>query len=315
MSEREYGISEFIQDGIEYATKQMYTSIPGVVVTVRSSLHQMTVDVQPMVSFVTDDDEAVDRPVILNVPIHFPTSKKAGMTFPVKPGDPVLLVYSMRNMDSWKRGEGTQSAIPNDKRKFDVRDCVAIPGVMPFSQSPNDPGKHTHPHDSEDTVMYSNLGDANEVEVRLKPDGNLIIHAPTKVTVYTKDAEVNVDNSTVVNTKTATVNADESVEVNTTTSTVNSSASVTVTSPQSTFVGNLTVTGLFTFLNGMMGFGGTFGTSKINGNVELETGNLLVDSGNVQFAGGSLTHNGVNVGSSHVHSGVQAGSNNSGGPH
>jgi len=233
----------------------------------------------------------------------------------VKPGDPVLLVYSMRNMDSWKRGEGTQSAIPNDKRKFDVRDCVAIPGVMPFSQSPNDPGKHTHPHDSEDTVMYSNLGDANEVEVRLKPDGNLIIHAPTKVTVYTKDAEVNVDNSTVVNTKTATVNADESVEVNTTTSTVNSSASVTVTSPQSTFVGNLTVTGLFTFLNGMMGFGGTFGTSKINGNVELETGNLLVDSGNVQFAGGSLTHNGVNVGSSHVHSGVQAGSNNSGGPH
>ncbi len=310
----EYGLSEFIQDGVEFATKQMNTAIPGVVVTVRQSLHQMTVDVQPTVSFVTDDDEAVDRPVVLNVPIHFPTSKKSGMTFPVEPGDPVLLVYSMRNMDSWKRGQGAESAIPTDKRKFDRRDCVAIPGVMPFSQSPNDPAKHTHDHDSKDTVMYSNLGDGNEVEVRLKPDGNLIIHAPVKVTVYTKDAEVNADNSTTVNTQTATVNADTSVEVNTSTATVNASSNVLVNSPDSVFTGNVTVTGLLTWLNGMMGFGGTFGSSKINGNIELETGNLSVDSGNVAFAGGALTHNGVNVGSTHIHSGVTSGGSNSGGP-
>lgn len=310
----EYGLSEFVQDGIEYHTRQMNTAIPGVVVTVRQSLHQMTVDVQPMVSFMTEDGESIDRPVVLNVPIHFPTSKKSGMTFPVEPGDPVMLVYSMRNMDSWKRQDGTQSAIPADNRKFDKKDCVAIPGVFPFSQSPNDPGKHTHSHDSKDTVMYSNLGDGNEVEVRLKPDGNLIIHAPVKVTVYTADAEVNVDNSTVVNTKTATVNADTSVEVNTATATVNATSSTTVTSPQSTFIGNLTVTGLFTYLNGLMGYGGTFGSSRINGDIKLETGDLEVQAGDVAFAGGSLTHNGVNVGSTHVHGGVVSGGSSTGGP-
>lgn len=296
----EYGLSEFIQDGVEYATKQMYTSIPGVVVTVRSSLHQMTVDVQPMVSFMTEDGESVDRPVVLNVPIHFPTSKKSGMTFPVEPGDPVMLVYSMRNMDSWKRQNGTTSAIPTDNRKFDKKDCVAIPGVFPFSESPNDPGKHTHPHDSKDTVMYSNLGDGNEVEVRLKPDGNLIIHAPVKVTVHTKDAEVNVENSTVVNTNTATVNADSMVTVN---------------SPQSTFTGNVNVQGLLTYENGLLGFGGTFGSSRINGDIVLETGDLEVQSGDGKFTGGVLTHNGVNVGSTHVHEGVEVGPNNTGVPH
>lgn len=311
----EYGLSEFVQDGIEYHTRQMHTSMPGVVVTVRQSLHQMTVDVQPMVSFMTEDGESVDRPVVLNVPIHFPTSKKSGMTFPVEPGDPVMLVYSMRNMDSWKRQDGTQSAIPTDNRKFDKKDCIAIPGVFPFSQSPNDPGKHSYDHDSKDTVMYSNLGDGNEVEVRLKPDGNLIIHAPVKVTVYTKDAEVNVDNSTIVNTKTATVNADSDVTVNTQTAEVNATTALTVTSPQSTFIGNLTVTGLFTWLNGMLGFGGSFGSSKINGNIELQTGNLSVDSGNVAFAGGALTHNGVNVGSTHVHGGIVEGDDNSLVPH
>lgn len=311
---QEYGLSEFIQDGIEYYTRQMYTSIPGVIVTVRQSLHEMTVDVQPMVSYVTEDGESVDRPVVLNVPIKFPTSKKSGMTFPVEPGDPVLLVYSMRNTDSWKRQDGVQSAIPTDNRKFDKKDCFALPGVFPFSQSPNNPAKHTHPHDSKDTVMYSNLGNGNEVEVRLKPDGNLIINAPVKVTVNTKDAEVNADNSTTVNTQTATVNADTSVEVNTTTANVTASSSVTVTSPQSTFMGNLTVTGLFTFMNGMMGFGGTFGKSKINGNIELESGDLDVLNGDVSFNGGSLTHNGINVGSTHVHGGIVIGGDKSQGP-
>lgn len=310
----EYGISEFMQDGIEYYTRQIHTAIPGVVVTVRQSLHQMTVDVQPMVSFMTEDGESIDRPVVLNVPIHFPTSKKSGMTFPVEPGDPVMLIYSMRNMDSWKRQNGTQSAIPTDNRKFDKKDCIAIPGVFPFSQSPNDPAKHSHEHDSKDTVMYSNLGDSNEVEVRLKPDGNLIIHAPVKVTVYTADAEVNVDNSTVVNTNTATVNADSSVEVNTATATVNATATTTVTCPQSTFIGNLTVTGLFTYLAGMTGYGGVSGSTRINGNITLETGDLEVQSGDVAFAGGALTHNGINVGSAHTHSGVVVGGDNTGGP-
>jgi phage baseplate assembly protein gpV len=89
---------------------------------------------------------------------------------------------------------------------------------------------------------------------------------------------------------------------------------VTVNSPLSTFNGAVTVTGLLTWLNGMMGYGGAFGSSKINGNIILETGDLEVESGNVAFAGGSLTHNGTNVGDSHVHSGIVIGGDLSQGP-
>lgn len=309
---REYSLSEYVQDGIDYSLSQIQTAMPGVVVTVRQSLHEMTVDVQPMVSFMTEDDEPMERPVVLNVPIHFPTSRKSGMTFPVEPGDPVLLVYSMRNLDTWKRGQGTESAIPTDKRKFDKRDCIAIPGVFPFTEAPNAPAKHTHAHDSKDTVMYSNLGDGNEVEVRLKPDGNLIINAPVKVTVYTVDAEVNADSSVVVNTNTATVNADASADINTAVATINA--------PNTFVTGNLFVTGLISGANGLAILPGING-SRVRGDlimeqgdIEMQSGNLDVLSGAVSFNGPSVTHNGKNIGATHVHTGVESGGDNSGVP-
>lgn len=309
---REYGLTEYMQDGVEYFLRQVNTAMPGVVVTVRQSLHEMTVDVQPMVSFMTEDEEAVDRPVVLNVPIHFPTSKKSGMSFPVEPGDPVLLVYSMRNTDTWKRGNGEESAIPTDNRKFDRRDCFAIPGVFPFSQSPNAPSKHTHPHDSKDTVMYSNLGDANEVEVRLKPDGNLIINAPVKVTVNTVDAEVNADNSVVVNTQTAEVNADGSATINTNVATINA--------PNTFVTGNLFVTGLISGANGLAILPGING-SRVRGDlimeqgdIEMQNGDLDVQAGAVTFNGPSVTHNGKNIGDTHLHTNVESGGDISGPP-
>lgn len=309
---REYGLTEYIQDGVDYFLSQMNTALPGVVVTVRQSLHEMTVDVQPMVSFVTEDGEAVDRPVVLNVPIHFPTSRKSGMSFPVEPGDPVLLVYSMRNTDTWKRGQGTSSAIPTDKRKFDRRDCFAIPGFFPMAEAPNAPPKHTHPHDSKDTVLYSNLGDGNEVEVRLKPDGNLIINAPVKVTVNTVDAVVNADNSVEVNTNTAVVNADTSADINTATATINA--------PNTYVTGNLFVTGLISGANGLAilpGVNGSVVTGDLimqSGDIEMRNGDLDVQSGDVTFAGGVLTHNGKNVGDTHKHTGVQTGGDVTGNP-
>lgn len=49
------------------------------------------------------------------------------------------------------------------------------------------------------------------------------------------------------------------------------------------------------------------------GNIEF-TGNVITSGGNVAMSGGTLTHNGKNIGSTHTHSGVQPGSGNSGGP-
>ncbi|MEN3753726.1 Gp138 family membrane-puncturing spike protein [Mangrovibacter sp. SLW1] len=71
-----------------------------------------------------------------------------------------------------------------------------------------------------------------------------------------------------------------------------------VTTPLATFSDKVTVTGLFTFLGGLIG-------STVNGTAATITGAI-------NFIG-SLTSNGKNISDTHTHSRVQSGSNDSGG--
>lgn len=72
---------------------------------------------------------------------------------------------------------------------------------------------------------------------------------------------------------------------------------LTVDSPQSTFTGAVTVQGPLAYQSGMSGSGG--GASI---------------AGPLAVSGGSVSHDGVNIGSSHTHSGVRAGGDTSGAP-
>ena len=69
---------------------------------------------------------------------------------------------------------------------------------------------------------------------------------------------------------------------------------LTVESPQSTFTGNVSIGGGLS----VMGAGSGGGTSRIQGNFQIE--------------GASLTHNGINISSTHTHPDAHGGS--TGGP-
>jgi phage baseplate assembly protein V len=73
---------------------------------------------------------------------------------------------------------------------------------------------------------------------------------------------------------------------------------LTVDAAQSTFTGAVTVQGAFTYQAGMTGSGGS------GANI----------AGPVAVTGGTVTHNGKNIGSTHTHSGVQAGGSTTGVP-
>lgn len=75
--------------------------------------------------------------------------------------------------------------------------------------------------------------------------------------------------------------------------TVQGAERVVLDTPEAECTGNLTVAGNFTM-------GGSGSTATITGNVAIN--------------GGSLTHNGKNVGSTHTHSGVQSGGSSTGEP-
>lgn len=198
-------LQELLVSSVDYSLSNIYTSIPGVIVTIKN-MGQLCVDVQPTVNVRTQDGEdSTPRPPILNVPYQQPISRQGGLTFPVAVGDPVWLNFSMRGLEVWKRGDGNPGA-PADMRTFDPRDCVATP-AYPFGMSPNQPNKRSLSHSPSDVVLVHNIGSGSEVEVRLKPNGDLIINSPTKVTVNCTDAEVNASSSTTVNTSDFTVNS------------------------------------------------------------------------------------------------------------
>lgn len=123
----------------------------------------------------------------------------------------------------------------------------------------------------------------------------------------TKDAEhvtfpdgSTVEYNSASNTLNVTVAGAGKVIVNCKEATINAETSVTLNTPQTTCKGKLTVEGLLTYLNGMNGSTSSGASASI--------------SGNVDFTGSSLTHNGKSIGSSHTHTGVQPGGGTSGPP-
>ena len=106
---RDPSLEEVLESSFSYQMGGIHTAIPGIIVNIRDGLVNSYVDVQPTVNMVSEDDDPIPRSVVLNVPLIFPVSKTGGITFNVDVGDSVLLVYSMRGLDTWKRGDGNRS--------------------------------------------------------------------------------------------------------------------------------------------------------------------------------------------------------------
>ena len=202
-------LEELMNASFDYQTNNMYTALPGIVVSVRDNLNTLSVDVQPTVNIRNKDNTIKERPVVLNVPVQMPSSRTAAITYPVNVGDPVLLVYTMRGIDTWKRGKGTNTT-PSDFRKFDKRDCIAIPGIWPFSESINNPQVRVWQHDTGDVVVVNNIGSV-ENEVRLKKNGDVVINTNQNVEVNCNNAVVNAQNEIELNATSASFNINETV--------------------------------------------------------------------------------------------------------
>lgn len=92
-----------------------------------------TADVKPLLkdAFVEEDGtRAIESlPVVTNVPVVFPGAGGFRLTFPVRAGDTVLLVFADRSLDAWLAQGGEAS--PSDDRRHNLSDAVAIPGLHP----------------------------------------------------------------------------------------------------------------------------------------------------------------------------------------
>lgn len=131
--------AQFLNDGEEafrlaFDGRQasLWTAMPGIVKAV--DFVKMTLSVQPAIQGQIIDEngqkQSVNLPLLVDVPITFPSAGGFVLTLPIAINDEVLVIFASRCIDAWWQSSGIQR--PMEARMHDLSDGFAIPG--PSSQ-------------------------------------------------------------------------------------------------------------------------------------------------------------------------------------
>lgn len=116
--------SEIFKSSVDSLISNIHTSLPAVVISYDPQSNKATVKPALRRNYSTG---VVELPILENVPVLFPSNIK----FPVLENDYVLLIFCERSIDLWLEVGG--EVTPDDTRKYDLSDAIAIPGLQPFS--------------------------------------------------------------------------------------------------------------------------------------------------------------------------------------
>lgn len=119
---------EAFRIAFEGKQSQMWTACPGIVTAV--DFTNMVLSIQPAIKGVIEDENGaktyVALPLLINVPIVYPSAGGFTITFPIAVDDEVLVIFASRCIDSWWQSSGIQK--PMEARMHDLSDGFAIPG-------------------------------------------------------------------------------------------------------------------------------------------------------------------------------------------
>ena len=162
---------ESLRMALESYASQLWTALPASVVSV--NLEAQTVSVQPTIQGSVADPAGnvrlVNLPLLVDVPLVWPKAGGFALTFPVAPGDEVLVVFACRCIDSWWQSGGIGA--PAEARMHDLSDGFAI--LAPTSQ----PKKLANV--SASNVQLRNY--AGNTLVEITPDGKANITGASEI--------------------------------------------------------------------------------------------------------------------------------------
>jgi len=151
----------------------MWTALPCIVQSV--DLSAMTIEAQPTIQgTVFNEDgstQSVNLPLLVDVPIVFPSAGGFTITLPIKVDDEVLVVFASRCIDAWWQSGGVQR--PMEARMHDLSDGFAIPG--PKSQPKKISGI------SSTGAQIRN--DAGTTYIEIAADGKIKLVSPSEIDV------------------------------------------------------------------------------------------------------------------------------------
>lgn len=145
-------LTRLLQENFEYSMTNVHTAFPGAVV--RYDAGTRRADIQPSVKRKLPSGKYADFPIVPDVPVLFPGTKKYTVHFPLEKDDEVLCVVMERGTDKW-RDTGGAGVEETDPRRFNLMDCVAIPGLQPVK-------------------FIAGEGEGFSIVHKAKPDGDLI---------------------------------------------------------------------------------------------------------------------------------------------
>lgn len=122
-------LAQVLEVIIDQRLEGVHTAMPGSVESYDAT--RQTADVRLLLKARTtiETGDVIDEslPVAVNVPVVFPGAGGFRLTFPVKPGDGVLVVFAEASIDRWQARGGEQAT--DDVRRFHLADAIAIPGL------------------------------------------------------------------------------------------------------------------------------------------------------------------------------------------
>ena len=163
-----------IRENIDYHLTNVHTSFPGVVVKYDAATRRA--DIQPSLKRRLPDGKFADFPILPDIPIHFPGTKKYTIHIMLEKGDEVAVFVTERSTDVW-RDKGMNGIEDNDPRRFNLQDCFAMPGCQPVEFIPvTDAGLNIiHKTNFNGDFISSLTMDDDKIELKYKEKSDVLM--------------------------------------------------------------------------------------------------------------------------------------------
>lgn len=171
-------LTDAVRGSVQYHMTGIHTAMPATFINFDESDRSATV--QPSINKNYMDGTTARLPVIHKVPVMFPFGGGSSVTFPINPGDYCLLIICERSLEEWKRLGIDEK--PIDRRKFNLSDAVAIPGLVPFTET-------MQPIGSNFSIRY---GDSS---ITITQSGEIQINSGNQIVSVTAGGDVNISSS------------------------------------------------------------------------------------------------------------------------
>jgi len=167
-------LTDFMREFLDYYFAQVHTDLPGVVVAYDHNKRRATV--QPSLKRRAGNKEYINFPLLIDVPVLFPATKRYLIHIPLEENDEVAVFFSERALEEWKN-IGQDDIEDPDPRRYSLSDAYCIPGLqaIEFIDVPEKGLVIKHKEKWDGDFISHILMDDEQIEVKYKEKAHILI--------------------------------------------------------------------------------------------------------------------------------------------